>query len=104
MAGGYSRYADSDNAYVLKVDGSARKLSKGTINWNPFNSRYELSDFVPDEKPIEPGDTIVVPEKLDRIAWLRQIKDITQTRKRSPGSRCYNSSRELKVINSRKAV
>jgi polysaccharide biosynthesis/export protein len=78
MAGGYSRYADTDNAYVLKVDGSARKLSKGTINWNPFNNRYEFSAFVPDEKPIEPGDTIVVPEKLDRIAWLRQIKDITQ--------------------------
>jgi hypothetical protein len=32
-----------------------------------------------DGKPLlEPGDSIVVPEKLDRIAWLREIKDITQ--------------------------
>jgi len=29
-------------------------------------------------KDIEPGDTIVVPEKIERIAWLREIKDITQ--------------------------
>ena len=32
-----------------------------------------------DGKPLlEPGDSIVVPEKLDRIAWLRETKDITQ--------------------------
>ena len=24
------------------------------------------------------GDSIVVPEQFDRIAWLREIKDITQ--------------------------
>ena len=28
-------------------------------------------------RQIEPGDTIVVPEKTERIAWLREIKDIT---------------------------
>ena len=28
-------------------------------------------------RTIEPGDTIVVPEKAERIAWLREIKDIT---------------------------
>jgi hypothetical protein len=27
---------------------------------------------------LEPGDSIVVPEKLDRIAWIREIKDISQ--------------------------
>jgi hypothetical protein len=27
---------------------------------------------------LETGDIIVVPEKIDRIAWLREIKDITQ--------------------------
>jgi hypothetical protein len=32
-----------------------------------------------DGRPLlEPGDSIVVPEKLDRIAWMREIKDITQ--------------------------
>ena len=27
---------------------------------------------------MEPGDTVVVPQKLDRIAWLREVKDFTQ--------------------------
>lgn len=78
MSGGYSRYADTDNVYILKVDGSARKASRRFINWNPFSSRWEAAGFGSDIKPVEPGDTIVVPEKLDRIAWLREIKDITQ--------------------------
>ncbi len=78
MAGGYSRYADTDNVYVLKVDGGARKLSTGFINWNSFKSRWEMSAFNDEAKEIEPGDIIVVPEKLERIAWLRGIRDITQ--------------------------
>jgi protein involved in polysaccharide export with SLBB domain len=78
MAGGYSRYADRKNAYVLKVDGSARKLSNGLVSWNLTKDRWEVSGFGDEIKAIEPGDTIVVPEKLDRHAWMREIKDITQ--------------------------
>lgn len=78
MSGGYSRFADTDNVYVLKVDGSARKLSRGLFAWNDGKSRWEVSAFGEKIRDIEPGDTIIVPEKLDRIAWLREIKDITQ--------------------------
>ena len=78
MAGGYSNFADKDNVYVLKVDGSARKLSRGFLNWDPLKSRWEMSGFGEEVREINPGDTIVVPEKLDRVAWLREIKDITQ--------------------------
>ncbi|OPY70880.1 MAG: Polysialic acid transport protein KpsD precursor [Syntrophorhabdaceae bacterium PtaU1.Bin034] len=78
MAGGYSRYADAKNTYLLKVDGSARRLSGGLISWNGSKERWELAGFRNEGMGIEPGDTIVVPEKLERIAWLREIKDITQ--------------------------
>ncbi len=78
MAGGYSRYADAKNSYVLSVDGSARKLSGGAVSWSDSRERWEMGGFRSDRKGIEAGDTIVVPEKLDRIAWLREIKDITQ--------------------------
>ena len=78
MAGGYSRYADEKNTYVLKVDGSARKIGGGLINWSSSKDRWEVAGFGSEGKQIEPGDTIVVPEKLDQIAWLREIKDITQ--------------------------
>jgi protein involved in polysaccharide export with SLBB domain len=78
MAGGYSRYADAKNSYILSVDGSARKLAGGLITWSDPKERWEMAGFGSDRKDIEAGDTIVVPEKLDRVAWLREIKDITQ--------------------------
>lgn len=78
MAGGYASSADENNIYVLKVDGTARKLTSGFMSWNSSQSRWEVSAFGEEIREIEPGDTIVVPEKLERIAWLREIKDITQ--------------------------
>ncbi|MGZ3597439.1 MAG: SLBB domain-containing protein, partial [Syntrophales bacterium] len=78
MAGGYSRYADIDNSYILKVDGSARRVEKGFFNWNTNRSRWEMTAYGEKIAEIEPGDTIVVPEKIERIAWLREIRDITQ--------------------------
>ena len=78
MAGGYTAYADEDNVYVLKVDGTARKLTSGFLGWNSSETRWEMSSFGEEVREIEPGDTIVVPEKLERIAWMREIKDITQ--------------------------
>jgi polysaccharide biosynthesis/export protein len=77
MAGGYSRYADTSNIFVMKVDGSARKLP-GSVNWNPFQKRWEIGTFGEERSTIEAGDSIVVPEKLERTAWLREFKDITQ--------------------------
>jgi protein involved in polysaccharide export with SLBB domain len=78
MAGGYTNYASEGETFVLKVDGSARKLSRGALSWNDNRDRWELTAFGEDLPVIEPGDTIVVPEKLDRIAWLREVRDITQ--------------------------
>lgn len=79
MSGGYSDYADESNVFILKVDGSARKASRGLINWNKKKDRLEMAAFSNDETNyIEPGDVIVVPEKIERIAWLREIRDITQ--------------------------
>ncbi len=77
FAGGYSRYADTSNVFVMKVDGSARKLP-GSVNWNPFQKRWELGVFTEGRSEIEAGDSIVVPEKLERTAWMRELKDITQ--------------------------
>jgi polysaccharide export outer membrane protein len=78
MTGGYTNYADINNTFVLKVDGSARKLARGMLGWNAGKSRWELAHFGEPVKEIEPGDTIVVPEKVENIAWLREIRDITQ--------------------------
>jgi protein involved in polysaccharide export with SLBB domain len=76
--GGYSYYADQNNVFIMKVDGSARKVSKSFIGWSSWRSRWEMTAYGGEIRQIEPGDTIVVPEKPERIAWMREIKDITQ--------------------------
>jgi protein involved in polysaccharide export with SLBB domain len=76
--GGYSYYADKDNVYILKVDGSARKVSKNFIGWSSLRTRWEMTSYGGEIRQIEPGDAIVVPEKPEHIAWLRNIKDISQ--------------------------
>ncbi|MCK5506044.1 MAG: SLBB domain-containing protein, partial [Thermodesulfovibrionia bacterium] len=78
MAGGFAKYADEKSVYVLKVDGTAMKLPNGMSSWSDSRERWELNAFNEEIKTIEPGDSIIVPEKLDRIAWLREIKDLTQ--------------------------
>ncbi|MDO9558157.1 MAG: SLBB domain-containing protein [Syntrophales bacterium] len=78
MAGGYSSYADESETFVLKVDGSARRLDRGALAWNNKSDRWEMSAFSQDIPAIESGDTIIVPEKMESIAWLRELRDITQ--------------------------
>jgi len=41
-------------------------------------SRWEAGNFGDDTKQLEPGDTIIVPIEVERIAWLREFKDLTQ--------------------------
>ncbi len=65
MAGGPTKIADTKSIYVIKVDGSA--MSRQGFSW--------LGSGVKGA-PLDPGDTIVVPEQLERIAWLKEIKDI----------------------------
>jgi protein involved in polysaccharide export with SLBB domain len=64
-AGGPAKTADKDAIYLFKANGEiiASATSKGL-----FNSFY---DIVP-----MPGDTIVVPEDLDRVPAMAVIRDI----------------------------
>jgi protein involved in polysaccharide export with SLBB domain len=75
ISGGYAENADDDNVYILKVDGTAVRAKNGFagVAWNKNASRWELAS-----QGVESGDTIVVPEELEKINWLKEIKDITQ--------------------------
>jgi protein involved in polysaccharide export with SLBB domain len=77
MAGGYESYANTKDVYVYRANGSAVKVSHGLVSWNPYKERWELAGFRNDNK-LWPGDTIIVPQKLQSYPWLRNIKDITQ--------------------------
>lgn len=65
-AGGYNEEADKGRIFVLKGDGTAMSKSNGSWNMGFMSSK------------LDPGDTVVVPEKLDKGLWLRGVKDITQ--------------------------
>ena len=44
-AGDYASFADTDNIFVMKVDGSARKLARGFFNWSAQRERWEVAGF-----------------------------------------------------------
>ncbi len=63
LAGGYTTNADNSNMYVLQSDGFAAKAGGG---------------FLERDAVVKSGDTVVVPERLESVGWMRNIKDITQ--------------------------
>ncbi|MDI6889354.1 MAG: SLBB domain-containing protein [Thermodesulfovibrionales bacterium] len=75
LAGGYTENADKKRVYILKADGTAVRPGGGFlgISWSKDSNRWEIGG-----QELDPGDTIVVPEKIERIAWMREIRDLTQ--------------------------
>ena len=71
QCGGYTRNADKKSVYVLKVDGRALKPD-GRLSWMSDSNRWEYG-----YAGLEPGDAIIVPDKLERISWMKSIKDVT---------------------------
>lgn len=63
LAGGYSSGADKGNTFILQANGTTIKAGGA---FPGFGER------------LGSGDTVVVPEKIERVAWIRNIKDITQ--------------------------
>lgn len=66
-AGGPTKDADRASMYVVKADGIVRSNRQGL--WFAGGLDGEL---------IMPGDTIVVPENLDRFRLTKELKDWTQ--------------------------
>ena len=67
QAGGISKFGDTGDVYVLRADGSV--LAKRQSGWL-------MSSF--DSGKLMPGDTIVVPEDVDRTTWTKVLKDYGQ--------------------------
>lgn len=67
QAGGTTRDADADNLYVIRADGAVS--SKRQSGW--------LLSSLEGEK-LMPGDTVVVPERTEKVSWTKEIKDWTQ--------------------------
>lgn len=77
--GGMTRDADTKQVSIIKADGSviSRQQNRGKlVSWDNEFNQWSFGSFMDVE--LDPGDTIVVPRKLDRYFWLKTTKDITQ--------------------------
>jgi polysaccharide export outer membrane protein len=78
--GGMTKEADKKQLSVIKADGSVVSIEQSNraklVFWDPEFNSWLFGGFM--SLRMEPGDAIVVPQKLDRYFWLRTTKDITQ--------------------------
>jgi protein involved in polysaccharide export with SLBB domain len=76
-AGGVTRDGEEDDMFVVKADGTvmSKQQSSFGLRWDDGDRRWTFGGF--NANRLDPGDTVIVPQKLERIAWMREIKDIT---------------------------
>lgn len=76
-SGGALNDADVGDMYVVRVDGTvfSRDHSSFGMSWDEHDRSWHFGSFM--SKPLWPGDTLVVPQNMSHVAWLRDIKDIT---------------------------
>jgi len=77
MSGGATNDADKTEIYVIRADGTvfSKQQSSFGLPWSKNGRWWSFGGFM--SSTLESGDTLVVPQKLERTAWLREIKDIT---------------------------
>jgi archaellum component FlaG (FlaF/FlaG flagellin family) len=63
--------ADTDGIYVIKSDGSVLTDHNFRTGWGPWSQGVRGAT-------LEPGDTVMVPEKVAQDSAIRDVKDITQ--------------------------
>lgn len=78
--GGMTKDADDKQVSVVKADGSVISRQQDNVgqmvSWDKHDNRWVFGGFM--TLPLDPGDTIVIPKKLDRFFWLQTTKDVTQ--------------------------
>jgi len=78
--GGMTKEADKKQVSVIKADGTVVSVAQGNrgklLFWDPQTNSWSFGGFM--SRRMEPGDTIVVPRKIDKYLHLRMTKDITQ--------------------------
>jgi protein involved in polysaccharide export with SLBB domain len=77
--GGMTEEANRKQLSIIRADGSVVSIAQrdaGKIDWDSTSNQWVFGGFM--SIRLDPGDTIMVPRKMDRFLWLRFTKDITQ--------------------------
>jgi len=70
MAGGITNDSNGDEIYVVRADGSI-------FSQTQYSSLDSLIGKGFLSENIHSGDVILVPQKFEKTAWIRTVKDIT---------------------------
>ena len=70
LAGGPTRGADKQSIFMIRANGSVVSAQQGSSFWHSGNN---LNDAL-----VQPGDTIFVPEELNKSTFVQDAKDWTQ--------------------------
>jgi protein involved in polysaccharide export with SLBB domain len=68
-AGGPTRDAEESDIYVVRADGTVLSRQQSSMFKSLFFSGFMTTT-------LEPGDTVIVPQKFEKTAWMRDIKDM----------------------------
>jgi len=70
LAGGPTRGADARSVFVIRANGSVVSARQTNSGWFGGSSMENL--------PALPGDTVFVPEEMDKTTFIQEAKDWTQ--------------------------
>ena len=71
MAGGMTKGADAGSVFVVRANGTVTSARQREEGW--FGNRAGIDSLVS-----EPGDTVFVPEELNKTTFVQSAKDWTQ--------------------------
>ncbi len=71
LAGGPTRGADSGSTFVIRANGSVISNLQSKGWFSGLDSTFQ-------QLPALPGDTVYVPEEIDKTTFLQYAKDWTQ--------------------------
>jgi protein involved in polysaccharide export with SLBB domain len=77
--GGPTNEAEKKQICVVKADGSVVSIAQenpDAVYWDSESHQWNFGGFMGIR--LNPGDTIVVPRKMDKFLWLKTTKDLTQ--------------------------
>lgn len=75
--GGPKQEADEDAIFIVRADGTvvSKQQSGLGIGWDRDNFRWVFGGF--NTTVLYPGDTVLVPEQIEKTAVMRNVKDIS---------------------------
>jgi polysaccharide export outer membrane protein len=77
--GGPTENAEAEKMYIVRADGTVvAKAEKGWFNtgWSDEEKRWEFGSSFADTR-LYPGDTVLVPQKVIKPSFMKDVKDIT---------------------------